>query len=206
MSNKSGKSYSLTALCPIINGSTGDQSYASITREILQNLDLDENSPMAKVANTYLCRFFILNDVFYESSPSREEHLKSKYIVFSSNFHGDLDSYLQGMWNNIEEDVKQFFQYGVAFDKVHNAKSFVKYIKNCQVKNSLFFNGSSDESLDEQLKGLYLKQEFTQFAYDNQGKDAESLQQAFQDFVKRTEPSKTKPTWLPGSLGTVVSA
>ena len=74
------------------------------------------------------------------------------------------------------------------------------------VKNNLFFNGSTDVSLNEQLKGLYLKQEFTQFAYDNQGKDAKSLQQAFQDFVKRTQPSKPKPTWLAGSLGKVVSA
>ena len=44
---------------------------------------------MAKVPNTYLARFYILNDVFYQGFPAEEEHLKSKYLVFSSNFHGD---------------------------------------------------------------------------------------------------------------------
>lgn len=190
----------LTVLCPIVNGSVGQQSNAMRTREYLQDLRLHENSPMAKVPNTYLCRFYVLNDVFYEGAPAIEEHLKSKYLVFSSNYYGDLNTYLKGMWEHAQDDVKAIWQHCVAFDKVQNATDFVGYMKKCQVNNHLFFNGSTGDPLAEQLKSLYLKQEFSRFAYENQGKGPEELQQAFQAFIDRTQPTNLDaPTWVAGA-------
>ncbi len=197
--NTSGNAYGLTLLCPIINGSRNDKSYAEILRHYLEQLPVDSESPMAKVPNTYLARFYILNDVFYEGYPAKEEHLKSKYLVFSSNFHGDRDTYLRSMWQAAKADVKKIWQHCVAFDKVHTAEDFIDYVKKCQVDNNLFFNGSTDDSLAEQLKGLYLKQEFTHFAYANQGLSAEKLQESFQAFVEETQPSNLDgPSWSPG--------
>ncbi len=199
MSNISGKAYGLTLLCPIINGSRDDESYAEILRDYLENLDVDDRSPMANVPNTYLARFYILNDVFYEGFPVKDEHLKSKYLVFSSNFHGDRDTYVRRMWEAGEAAVKKIWQHCVAFDEVHTAEDFIDYVKKCQVDNNLFFNGSTDDSLAEQLKALYLKQEFTRFAYENQGLSAEELQTNFKDFVQRTQPSNLDgPSWSPG--------
>lgn len=197
----------LTALCPIINdvneGGDGQQSYAIRTRQHLQDLPLHENSPMAKVPNTYLCRFYVLNDVFYEGAPAQEEHLKSKYLVFSSNYYGDLDAYLTGVWEHAKDDVIAIWQHCVDFDKVKNATDsaeFISYIKRCQVTNHLFFNGSTGDPLAEQLKSLYLKQEFTRFVYENQGKKPKDLQKAFQEFISRTQPENLDaPTWIAGA-------
>lgn len=198
--NKSGNAYGLTLLCPIINGFENDISFSALTRDRLQKLPLNTESPMAKVPNTYLCRFYVLNDVMYQGKPAREEHLKSKYLVFSTNFYGDLDAYLAQMWLHAEDEIKHIWQYCVAFEHVNSAESFTQYIKKCQVDNHLFFNGSTDESLDEQLKGLYLKQEFSKFVYQNQGKSAEELQSLFADFVTRTEPKNLAgPTWKAGA-------
>lgn len=197
--NTSGNAYGLTLLCPIINGSHDDESYADIIRDHLDKLPDGSRSLMAKVPNTYFARFYILNDVFYEGFPAEEEHLKSKYLVFSSNFHGDRDMYLNGMWKAAESDIKKIWRYCVSFDSVNNAKDFVNYIKKCQVDDNLFFNGSTDDPLDEQLKSLYLKQQFSQFAYDNQGLNATDLQKNFQDFVNTAQPSIiSNPTWDPG--------
>ena len=190
----------LTVLCPIINGSEGQKSYAMRTREHLQDMPLHENSPMAKIPNTYLCRFYVLNDVFYEGKPAVEEHLNSKYLVFSSNYYGELDTYLKNMWKHSQEEVIAIWKHCVAFDKVQSAADFVDYMGKCQVKNHLFFNGSTGDPLDEQLKGLYLKQEFSRFAYQNQGKSPEQLQKAFQAFIARTQPDKLyAPTWVAGA-------
>ena len=197
--NTSGRAYGLTLLCPIKNESLHDRSFAEILRDYLENLDSDDASPMAKVPNTYLARFYVLNDVFYQGYGFREEHLKSKYLVFTSNFHGDRDAYVQGMWNYNEEGIKAIWQYCVAFDEVRNAQDFLAYVKRCQVDNALFFNGSTDDPLPEQLKALYLKQEFTRFAYDNQGESPERLQEKFREFLERTQPSNLEvPTWRPG--------
>ena len=35
-----------------------------------------------------------MDDVVFVGTPAREEHLKSKYLVFETNFDGDLDAYL----------------------------------------------------------------------------------------------------------------
>lgn len=190
----------LTVLCPIVNGGEGQGSLAMLTRDRLQDLHLHENSPMAKVPNTYLCRFYVLNDVFYESSPAIEEHLQSKYLVFSTNYHGGQETYLKGMWDHAEDKIRDIWQNCVAFDKVNSAAGFVSYMERCQVRNALFFNGSNGDSLAEQLKSLYLKQEFSRFVYANQGKSPADLQQAFQAFVARTEPGDIDaPTWVAGA-------
>jgi hypothetical protein len=198
--NKSGRAYGLTTLCPLGNDSQNDQSYAAIVRGHLRALAVDESSPMARVPNTYLCRMFVLDDVFYEGKPAAEEHLKSKYLVFVAELHGDLDTYLEGMWTHAEETIRRIWQYCIGFSHVHNARDFVRYIKKCQVETTFYFNGSTDDPLAEQLKSLYLKQELSKFVHAHQGQDAASLQHAFQEFVARTQPTNlASPTWRPGA-------
>jgi len=206
MSNTSGKAYGLSTFCPILNGHEHDQSFASITREYLQNIPLHANNPMAKVPNTYLARFFILNDTLYEAHPYHLDHLKSKYLVFSSNFHGNRDEYLLGMWGAISETIKEIWRHCVGFHEVRDAHSFVAYLHKCQVETTYYFNGSTDVLLEEQLKALYLKQNFSDFVFEHQGVDAERLLNDFKKFIERTKSEVLAfPTWRAGadSLETV---
>ena len=47
---------------------------------------------------------------------------------------------------------------------------------------------------------VYLKQEFSKFAFENQGRNAQEIQAAFQEFVARTQPDNLDgPTWKPGA-------
>lgn len=189
----------LTLLSPINNGSLGEQSYAALTRQYLQSLESHDLSPMARVPNTFLCRFFILNDVFYEGSPAQEDHLQSKYLVFCGNFYGEVDAYLRGFWQHAREHIDKTWQYCVAFDQVTDENSFIDYIKKCTVKTTFYFNGSSGEPLAEQLKALYLKQELSQFACDTQGQSPQRLRAAFRHFIARTKPTNLEaPSWSPG--------
>jgi hypothetical protein len=207
MANKSGNAYALTLLCPILQGlpkkapeGMNDQTYADLIRYQLQQLAVNEESLMAGVPNTYLSRLFVLNDVLYQGRPAILEHLKSNYLVFSSNFHGELEDYLTGMWNALEREIRAILQYCVGFDRVTNVATFIEYVKACQVTTTFFFNGSSDEPLAAQLKGLYLKQEFSRFAFANQGKSPADLQAAFRAFVTRTQPANlARPTWKAGA-------
>ncbi len=207
MANTSGNAYALTLLCPILQGSPkkaperlNDQTYADLIRSELQQLTMSEQSPMARVPNTYLARLFVLNDVPFQGHPARLEHLKSNYLVFSSNFHGELEDYLHGMWKEVQREIRALLNYCVGFERVKDAATFIEYVKACQVTTTFFFNGSSDEPLETQLKSLYLKQEFSKFAFANQGKSPAELQAAFQVFVMRTQPANlARPTWKAGA-------
>jgi len=197
MANKSGNAYALTVLCPIRGGV---QSHTAPLQQQLQTLQVNEQSPMAKVPNTYLCRFWVLSDVPYQGKPGFLDHLKSDYLVFSSNFYGELDPYLEGMWKALETGIRVILSHCVDGDSVSDAESFIEYIKRCQVATTFFFNGSTDEPLAQQLKNLYLKQEFSKFAFENQGKSASDLQAAFRAFVLRAQPDNLDgPTWAAGA-------
>jgi len=223
MGNVSGKAYALTIMSPIKAGHCGEVAYADEVRDRLQNWNALQNSPMAKVPETYFCRFYVLDDVYSESlagpdfwgtlddvlsifsdkirrsSLPKEDHLKSKYLVFCCNLHGDPDSYLRGMWAAIGDQVKHVWEFCYAFEQVSDADSFVRYMKKCQLTAALFFVGSTDDALQEQLKSLYLKQEFGKFAVEHQGLPAAELQQAYQAFIKRVDPTNLAgPAWEPG--------
>lgn len=207
MPNQSGSAYALTTLCPILNGVIPDnsqdhlsgQSYTAYTRDVLQALQPHENSPMAKVPHTYFCRFYLLTDLMYGGKPNSYDELMSNYLVFTASFHGELDPYLAGMWNGAAGSIEDIWKYCVGFSGVNTAAKFAEYIKRCQVPTTFFFNGSNDESLAEQLKALYLKQELSRFAFQNQGKSPAEVQTAFQEFARRTDPGNlAAPTWRPG--------
>jgi hypothetical protein len=223
MSNVSGNAYALTVLCPIRNGHSGECSFADLAKSRLLEWNTRAQSPMAQVPQTYLCRYFVLDDVysealagaegrgavidalafrssfFYRFGLPVEEHLKSRYLVFSSNFHGDLDAYLRGMWNAIGDDICKVWEYCYGFEHVCDPVTFIDYMKKCQLDVSLFFVGSTDDSLEEQLKSLYLKQEFTHFVLEHQGMDTARLQPAFKAFIERVKPRDIKgPAWSPG--------
>ncbi len=223
-SNISGKAYALTMLCPIKPGVEGNADFGDVMRDKLEAWNELRQSPMARVPNTYLCRYYILDDVYTESLPGAgiwdtlsdiwpvlskksrlealpyEEHLQSSYLVFSSNLHGDLEPYLQGMWHHAEHDVRSVWQYCYGFEKVTDASSFVAYAKRCQLDASLFFVGSNDDPLDEQLKALYIKQEFSRFAQTTQDLPAAQLRQAYREFMLRVKPRDvTGPSWPAGA-------
>jgi hypothetical protein len=200
MPNVSGKAYGLTTFCPIRNGHKDGMANSSLIRKMLQDLPEDEDSPMANVANTYMARFYILDDAIFESYPARLDRLQSKYLVFTSNFHGDLDTYLTGMWHGINTVIKQLWGNCVGFEKVDSAQSFVEYIKKCQLTNTFYFNGSTDDPLQEQLKSLFLKQEFSKFVFAHQGVAANQLLQEFKAFIAWSKPKVlAAPAWKAGA-------
>jgi len=202
MPNISGKAFSLVAFCPIKSIGEGDNMSVFKTRKILQDLPTGVNSPvspLASVPNTYLARFFILDDILFQSYPYHLDNLKSKYLVFTANIHGDLDVYLEGMYEHMEKEIKTIWAHCVAFEQVKDAKSFCAYIKKCQVKTTFYFNGSTDDALEEQLKSLYLKQEFSKFVFAHEGASAAQIQADFKEFCRTHNPTQVKaPTWKAG--------
>ena len=226
--NIAGNAYALTILSPIKNGYTSDQlAYVDLIRDRLQEWNFETNSPMALVPNTYLSRFYILDDVPVQSLPGgsapdtfwdflpyvpdflrrsslpHEDHLQSRYLVFSTNCYcgedGDIDGYLREMWHAITPNIKEIWQYCYGFDDVKSPEQFVSYMKKCSLPVSLFFVGSNDESLKEQLKALYLKQALAHFAVEHQGLDAANLKIKFKEFLAQAQVNNLeKPSWEAG--------
>lgn len=224
--NTAGNLTGLTALFPVktetISSGGGvlpDHSAESALRALLARLPRDETSPFAMVPNTYFVRFYILKDVFDQgpqesitkrlirnllpghARPIREpDHLQSPYLVMAADFHGPVDAFLSGWWTNARDAAIGLFSSCVGFGTVTDAATFAAYVNKCRLKNSLLFQGSTDQPLDDQLKGLSVKQHFAEFVIAAQTlTDAERLA-AFNAFIaEHTVASTGVPTWRPGA-------
>lgn len=213
MPNISGSAYALTTLCPIKKLNESEHCGLLYTRTILQDLKTGapdsqkkEVSPFAGVPNTYLGRLFILDDAIFQNFPHSLDKLNSSYLVFTVNFYDELDAYLHGMYDAMKDKIFDIWKCCYGFEKVvaaektgNGSNAFVNYIKKCQMETTFFFNGSTDESLEEQLKSLYLKQEFSKFVFEHHGAPPAKIFSAFKEFLQHSKPeSLSSPSWKAG--------
>ena len=63
-SNISGKAYALTLMCPIKDGTENNVAFTDAIRDQLESWNAMATSPMVHIPNTYLCRYYLLDDVY----------------------------------------------------------------------------------------------------------------------------------------------
>ena len=141
-------------------------------------------APFAKVTSTHIARLTVMNDVVFVGSPAIEEHLQSQYLVFESNFDGDLDTYLRAMATEIPEHVDAVWSHCVGYPGIKNIEAFQAYIKKCQLTTTFYFADVNNKTVDQTLRALQTQAAVAAFIEKNQGKPAEELQQAFTAFLK----------------------
>jgi hypothetical protein len=195
MANESGQVYGLTILSPIIEDERLDIDHTTQLRWYLSTLPRDNTSPFAKVSSTYLARLVVLDDVVFVGKPACEEHLKSRYLIFETNFDGDLDTYLRSMASEVGEFVDAVWKHCVGYPGTGNFDAFVAYMKKCQLQTTFFFADVNDRTVKDTLRALQTQSALTHFVERNQGKPPAEIQRLFGIFLERL---KSAPAPLPG--------
>jgi hypothetical protein len=183
--NQNGNMYGLTILSPIIDDPTIRISHDTALRMYLEKLPRHEDGPFTKVSATHLCRLVVMDDVVFVGAPAKVEHLQSKYLVFTSNFYGDLDTYLADMAAKIPDVVNDIWSHCVGYPGVSDPRAFAAYMKNCQIETTFFFADVNNKTVEQTLRALQTKVEFGAFVEENQGKSPAELQAAFSAFWQR---------------------
>lgn len=200
MANKNGKTYGLTVLSPIINDPVLNPSHATQIREYLAEMPNGMASPFAQVPTTFLARLTVIDDVTYEGHSAQLENLKSQYLLFTSNFYGNLDDYLNLLLEKMSDDVEAIWSHCVGYPGRRKPDAFRDYIKRCQLTTTFFFADVNHKSLVDTLKALQVQAELARFIEEHQGQPAEELQRRFQDFMGRVRNIRQGPGPQPGSL------
>ena len=193
MPNQSGNVYGLTILSPIINGADGDVSHDCAIRDYLARLPRDHRSPFARVSSTHLARLVVMDDVVFVGTPAREEHLQSKYLVFETNFDGDLDTYLARMARDAAQEVHAVWRHCVGYPGVEDAAAFAAYMKKCQIETTFFFADVNNKTVQQTLRALKVQTGVAHFIEANQGKPAGELQTAFRQFLEKVRTAPEPP-------------
>lgn len=202
MPNQSGSIYGLTILSPIIIDTKDIVCHATAIRDFLATLPHDHNSPFAKVSSTHMARLVVMDDVVFVGTPAREEHLQSRYLVFETNFDGDLDTYLLRMARDAADEVDSVWRHCVGYPGLRDAGAFVEYMKKCQVNTTFFFADVNNKTVQQTLRALKVQASLADFIAENQGLPAAEIQAAFREFVDsiRSAPDPL-PAETPGDDG-----
>lgn len=195
MPNKNGKSYGLTALFPIKGTVADEPSQKESLRSYLADLPRDESSPFAKSVVTHFTRFAVVDKLAYNGEPGLPDHLQSAYLLWTACFNGDLEPWLDTLWQDAEMELQTILNACVAYDLYSGLQGFKDYVKRCQITTSFLFADYPNDTLPEILEGLKLKKHFTEFMVDNQQSDAASLKANFLDWM---EAMQNTPSPKPG--------
>lgn len=193
MPNQSGQVYGLTILSPIIEDDTLDICHSMELRWYLANLPRDSRSPFAQLSSTYLARLVVMDDVVYVGAPACEEHLKSRYLVFETNFDGDLDTYLIRMAAKTGKFVDDVWKHCVGYPGVADPAAFVAYMKKCQLTTTFFFPDVNDRTVEHTRRALQTQAELTRFIEKHQGKPCAEMQREFGALLDTLKRSPLAP-------------
>ncbi len=172
--NHSGQAYSLTVMTPIL------ADHGSALSAYLDGLGPEAASPLARVPGTHFARWVILDDVVYEGARQRRDALKAPRLLFTSNFDGPLDAYLEALRTEMGEDADAVWGHCTGYPGRVDAPAFAAYFRNHQLESALFFAAYGDQSVAQVQANLAQRTRLIEFAMAAQGLEPAELKARFQ--------------------------
>jgi len=173
--NVAGQAYAFMAMTPVKPGEEGALA------EYLHALRGRGPSPLAKLPRTHLGRFVIVRDFHNDPAwkPRCEEHLDLPYLIFTSNFDGDLDSYLDELCEKLDPEAKEIWGRCVGCPERAQGAALKAYLEHNQIHTGIFFAAYGDATVGTVRQSLRQRERMIEFAVASQGLEPEELQRAF---------------------------
>ena len=123
----------------------------------LASLPTGTASPLARLGTTHLARCVVISWLPFEGVPARADSLNSAYLLFCSNFDGELDDYLDALATIVPETVTSVWQHCVDFPGVASRTAFHAYMKGCQIETTFLFGAYPSTSVATVQNALKIK-------------------------------------------------
>jgi hypothetical protein len=158
MANQKGNKYGFTALFPIKPG-----EHAAHLRTYLRSLDSRPcGSPLSSVPIVHMARLAIVDQMPYQGVPAKSDILNSAYLLFLCEFDGtSSDSLVQQLLQKIPEEVTAIWQHCRAFPGTQSVDRLADYFHRCQLDTTLFLADRPADSVEDILRALVYKQQFS---------------------------------------------
>jgi hypothetical protein len=184
MPDRFGQACALTILSPIIGGHSDGFVHATGIRTALARLPQGARSPLAAIPTLHVGRFVVLDDLRNQGVPAKEDHLRSRYLVFVADFDGELPAFLAALATRARELVNALWQHCVGFPGTHDLAAFQQYMARCRVPTTFPFGAYPGTPLRDVLRALDSQRRLIAFLRDHQGAPAADLQRAFLAFAE----------------------
>jgi hypothetical protein len=173
--NRSGQAYALTVLTPVlperVNALAGH----------LDALGGGGQSPLARVVGTHFARWVVIDNVVYEGHGQPRDTLAAPRLLFTSNFDGKLDPYLEALRIGLGADADAIWGHCAGYPGHGDSAAWARWLQAHQVDSALFFAAYGERTVDEVRHNLDLRSRFIGFALEAQGLEPGELQAAFRE-------------------------
>jgi hypothetical protein len=172
--NSFGQAYSLTVLTPILDGHGEDLAGH------LASLPDGAGSPLARVPGTHFARWVVIDQLVYEGGGQRRDSLKAARLLFTSNFDGSRDAYLEAVRTEMGDEADAIWSHCAGYPGRSDGHPFAAWFRSHQVDSALFFAAYGDQSVERVKANLDLRTRLAKFALAAQGLPPEELKAGFQ--------------------------
>lgn len=172
-SNVSGQAYALTVMAPIVSEEVSELV------NYLDNLGSGNNSPLSKVGGTHFARWVVMDALVFEGGWQRRDSWSGPRLLFTSNFDGSLDSYIERLHAGLGEHADRIWGYCKDYPQGQGLRAFGAWIERYQVDTSLFYAAYGEMTVEDVLASLDVRSRLAAFAGRHQGASAAELKAAF---------------------------
>jgi hypothetical protein len=171
--NRMGQAYGLTVLTPVL-----DDRVSALAAH-LDTFGPEDASPLARIPGTHFARWVILEDVVYQGGRQRRDNLKASRLLFTSNFDGPLDAYLEALRSELAGDADAVWGHCAGYPGRADADAFAAYLRAHQLQSALFFAAYGDQTVADVHANLAQRTRLIEFAMAAQGLAPAELQARF---------------------------
>jgi hypothetical protein len=174
VSNRSGQATAFMALTPIRPGEEPE------LRSYLEALPQD-GSPLARLAGTHFARWVILDHWVNDPSQPREDHLDTAYLIFTSNFDGPLEPYLDELCVKLAAEAREIWGRCIGCPPEATGPQLKAYLLHNQIDTGFFVAAYAHATVPQVKAALAAREQLIAFAVRTQGMGPDDLWRAFKD-------------------------
>jgi hypothetical protein len=171
-SNTLGGHYALTVMTPIAPGEEDG------LRAYLEGLE-EQGSPFARLPRTHFGRWVIVPKFVPDPSQRRDEDLGGPWLLFSSTFDGDVDSYLDELGRDLEDEAARIWGSCIGAPQPARGAALKPYLLHNQIDTGLFFSAYPDATVQKVRASLEDRERTIAFAVRAQAMTPEEKLRAF---------------------------
>ncbi|MGH2944095.1 MAG: hypothetical protein ACRDLN_15110 [Solirubrobacteraceae bacterium] len=170
--NIAGQAYSLLVLTPICPGEE------DALRACLEGLD-PQDSPLAKLPRTHMARWIVVADM--PSPPGRHvrDPLGGQFLLFTSNFDGDVDSYLHELCELMAPEAAAIWSHCVGCPRPAEGAALKAYLHRNQIDSGFAFAAYGQASVARVRTALDKRERLIAFAVRAQEMEPAERRAAF---------------------------
>jgi hypothetical protein len=171
MSNRAGQAYAFLAMTPIVDGEE-----AALRRTIE---GLERTRPFERLPRTHFARLVILDDWLNDPAQPKQDHLRSRYLIFSATFDGPRDTYLDALCKQLAPVAKRIWGRCVGCPTSARGAPLKRYLVHNQIDIGFFVAAYPHATVEDVRAALARRRQIAGFAIRTQGLAAGELRDAY---------------------------